>query len=162
MIQHLCMNIEGAIANAKDLIGCITVDGKTLATVKEIRAFLRKQLAMGRRVLPMCRCSNFDYQKGCLGHEKREKWLTLKHLGLNIPTEVEYEGKELVTVGLDIEQLVGVWRKTFALYDCIIELITDKNTIEKLSKSFMPSMKSIKELFAEYEVYFWDEENAEK
>lgn len=162
MIRHFCMNIEGAIANAKDLKGCITVDGKTLATVKEIRDFMRKQLAMGRKVLPMCRCSNFDYQKGCLGHEKPEKWLTLKHLGLNIPTEVEYEGKELVTVGLDIEQLVEVWRKTFDLYDCIIWLITDKDTIETLSKSTIPSIKSIKELFAEYEVYFWDEENADK
>ena len=69
MIRHLCMNIEGAIANAKDLKGAIAVDGETLNTVKEIRSFLRRQLAMGRRVLPTCRCSNFDYQKGCLGHE---------------------------------------------------------------------------------------------
>lgn len=67
MIQHLCMNIEGAIANAKYLKGAITVDGETLNTVKEIRSFLRGQLAMGRRVLPTCRCSNFDYQRGVLG-----------------------------------------------------------------------------------------------
>ena len=44
---HLCLDIEGGIINAKELRGCINVDGKTLNTVKEVRDFLKGQLAMG-------------------------------------------------------------------------------------------------------------------
>lgn len=159
MIQHFCMNIEGAIANAKDLKGAITVDGKTLNTVKEIRTFLRGQLAMGRRVLPMCRCSNFDYQRGCLGHAKREEWLTLKHLGLNEPTIVEYEGKELITAGLDLDSLVKNWRDIFDLCDCVIWLEADEQTIRAAGEPILPTIKSARERFAEHEVYFWEEKD---
>lgn len=67
---HCCLSIEGAIKNAKDLKGCITLDnGQVLMTVKEIRDFMKFQLAMGRRVLPCGDCDNFDYQTGCKGHE---------------------------------------------------------------------------------------------
>lgn len=65
---HCCLDIEGGIKNAKDLAGSITVDGRTLTTAKEVRGFLRYQLAMGRRVLPIGECDNFDYQTGCRGH----------------------------------------------------------------------------------------------
>ena len=65
---HCCLDIQGGILNAKDLKGCITVDGKTLMTASEVKAFLKEQLAMGRRVLPMGDCDNFDYQTGCKGH----------------------------------------------------------------------------------------------
>lgn len=71
-IIHCCLDITGALKNAKDFKGCITVDGKTLMTVKEIRDFLQAQLAMGRRVLPMGDCDNFDYQTGCKGHVVQE------------------------------------------------------------------------------------------
>lgn len=46
----------------------MNVNGKTLMTAKEVKAFLREQLALGRRVLPMGDCDNFDYQTGCRGH----------------------------------------------------------------------------------------------
>ena len=49
MIIHTCLSIEGAIRNAKDLKGCLTVDGKTLDTVKEIRDYMRKQLTEGKK-----------------------------------------------------------------------------------------------------------------
>lgn len=52
MIHHVCMNIDGAIVNAKDLRGCITVEGHTLNTVAEVRAWLNEQKAKGYRVLP--------------------------------------------------------------------------------------------------------------
>lgn len=65
---HCCLDISGGIRNAKMLKGCITVDGHTLNTVKEIRSFLQEQLNMGRKVLPMGDCDNFDYQAGCRGH----------------------------------------------------------------------------------------------
>lgn len=58
--------------NARMLKGVITVDGHTLNTVKEIRSFLQEQLDMGRRVLPMGDCDNFDYQTGCRGHDVEE------------------------------------------------------------------------------------------
>ena len=73
MIRHFCLDIEGGIANAKDLKGCIKVDGRTLETVAEVRKFLRSQLAMGRKFLPCGRCSNFDYQTGRKGHEHPEQ-----------------------------------------------------------------------------------------
>ena len=69
---HCCLDIEGGIRNAKDLRGCITVDGRTLMTANEVKSFLREQLAMGRRVLPMGDCDNFDYQTGCKGHVVEE------------------------------------------------------------------------------------------
>lgn len=72
MMRHLSLNIDGAIRNAKMYKGCITVDGRVLNTVEEIRAFLYEQKAMGRRVLPCGDCDNFDYQKGCLGHQEEE------------------------------------------------------------------------------------------
>jgi hypothetical protein len=68
----MSLDIQGGINNAKMLKGAITVDGKTLNTVKEVKDFLRGQLALGRRVLPMGDCDNFDYQTGCKGHPVEE------------------------------------------------------------------------------------------
>lgn len=152
MIYHTCMSIDGAIINAKMLKGCITVDGRTLETVKEIRDFMKGELAKGRRVLPMGKCSNFCYQTGCKGHERKEAWFELKRIGLNNPTEVEYNGKTLVTVGLDIETLVKTWRDTFDLKDHDIYLETTKEQIEKLSKSGAGA-KSVKQIFEEQRVF---------
>lgn len=152
MIYHMCMSIEGSILNAKTLKGCITVDGHTLKTVGEIRNFMRSELAKGRRVLPMCKCSNFDYKTGCKGHERKEAWFELKRLGLNNPTEVEYNGKTLVSVGLDIETLVKTWRNTFNLQEHDIYLETTKEEIEKLSKCGA-GVKSVKELFEKERVF---------
>ena len=67
--HHMCLEISGAIKNPQMFIGNITVDGKTLYSVPEIVNFFQSQLDMGRRVLPCGDCDNFDYQKGCLGHE---------------------------------------------------------------------------------------------
>lgn len=69
----MSLNIDGGIQNARLLKGCITVDGRVLNTVKEIRAFLYEQKAMGRKVLPMGDCDNFDYQTGCLGHQVEDE-----------------------------------------------------------------------------------------
>lgn len=67
-IRHVSLDVAGGIQAAKDLRGCISVEGRTLETTKEVREFLRYQLAMGRRVLPLGGCDNFDYQTGCKGH----------------------------------------------------------------------------------------------
>ena len=65
---HLCVDISGGIRNAKVWRNCIMVDGRLLRTEKEVKAFLREQETMGRRVLPIGDCDNFDYQTGCKGH----------------------------------------------------------------------------------------------
>lgn len=65
---HMSLDIEGGIQNAKSLCGAINVDGRTLKTEQEVKAFLREQQVMGRRVLPMGDCGNFDDQTGCRGH----------------------------------------------------------------------------------------------
>ena len=72
-IMHCCLDISGGIKNAKSLIGCITVEGRTLMDVEEIKSFLREQLELGRRVLPCGDCDNFDYQTGCRGHENTDR-----------------------------------------------------------------------------------------
>ena len=67
------MNIEGALKyHIDDLVGNIDVDGKTLNTHEEVKQFLLECQAKGWKVLPMSKCDNFDYQKGCLGHPKLE------------------------------------------------------------------------------------------
>lgn len=72
-IIHCCLDISGGIKNAKQLRGCITVDGKTLTTTDEVKSFLYSQLDMGRKVLPVCECDNFDYQRGCMGHDVEDE-----------------------------------------------------------------------------------------
>lgn len=68
MRHHMCLNCEGGIRNAKDLIGCITVDGCVLYTVNEIKKFLRNEIKQGHTVIPCGDCNNFDFTTGCKGH----------------------------------------------------------------------------------------------
>ena len=72
-IIHMSLNIDGGIQNARLLKGCITVDGRVLNTVEEVRHFLYQQKAMGRDVLPIGECDNFDYQTGCRGHQVEDE-----------------------------------------------------------------------------------------
>lgn len=72
-IINMSLDIDGSIKNARLLKGCITVDGRVLNTVKEIREVLYEQKGMGRELLPMGDCDNFDYQKGCLGHQVEDE-----------------------------------------------------------------------------------------
>ena len=65
---HVCLDIDGGIRNAKDLVGVIKVDGHPLLRVDEIRRYLNYQKDLGRKVLPCGDCDNFDYQMGCRGH----------------------------------------------------------------------------------------------
>jgi len=67
---HFSLDISGALKRPKDWVNCITVDGKTFATAEEVTSFLKEQLALGRRLLPLADdCEGFDYQTGCPGHE---------------------------------------------------------------------------------------------
>lgn len=69
---HMRVDIEGAMRNAEEYIGAIIVDGKKLQTVEEVKQFFKNQLDLGRKVLPIGDCDNFDYQKGCMGHKVEE------------------------------------------------------------------------------------------
>lgn len=70
---HVCLDIDGGIKNAKDLVGVIKVNGNPLMKVAEIKRFLEHQKDLGREFLPFGDCDNFDYQKGCLGHIVEEE-----------------------------------------------------------------------------------------
>lgn len=71
MKTHMCMDIEGFMNNATFPAGFVRMfkhdDGSSM-TPEEARSELFNQLRMGRRVIPLTACDNFDYQKGCLGH----------------------------------------------------------------------------------------------
>lgn len=69
---HIHINIKGAMRNAEEYIGVVIVDGKKLQTVEEVKQFFQSQLDLGRRILPVGECDNFDYQRGCRGHEIKE------------------------------------------------------------------------------------------
>jgi hypothetical protein len=44
-------------------------DGKTL-TPQEVKSYFLECLSEGKKVIPVGeKCDNFDYMKGCLGHE---------------------------------------------------------------------------------------------
>jgi len=61
---HMCVSIEGAIRN-KAWKAFAQYNGRN---AKQVEKMLRYELAMGRRVLPVGECDNFDYQDGCRGH----------------------------------------------------------------------------------------------
>lgn len=69
---HMCVDCAGGLKNAKQFKGCITVDGKVLNTVPEVKAFFQHHLDMGHRVIPCGDCDNFDWQTGCKGHPVEE------------------------------------------------------------------------------------------
>ena len=67
MKQCFCLSVRGALKN-RDFSGFTHDDGRK-ATKVEVEDFLYDQLSLGREVIPMGKCDNFDYKKGCLGHE---------------------------------------------------------------------------------------------
>ena len=71
MAIHLCIDCEGALRHPKDFKGVITVDGRTLMTVPEIKAFFREQLELGHKVIPCGDCDNFDWETGWVSVEER-------------------------------------------------------------------------------------------
>lgn len=67
---HLCIDIRGALRNARNLVGSVKNDEGRKLTLHEIEEWLMDELSKGRRVLPMGKpCEGFDYQEGCPGHE---------------------------------------------------------------------------------------------
>jgi len=73
---HMCLSVRGVLNGGKQelksWVNCITVDGKKLTTVDEVREFLYDQLSQGHEVIPLADCDNFDWKKGCMGHAHDE------------------------------------------------------------------------------------------
>ncbi len=72
-IIHLCLDIAGALRWPKRQLARMFRDeaGRYIGA-DAARDHLIDQLAMGRKVLPMCDCADFDYQLGCPGKEVHE------------------------------------------------------------------------------------------
>jgi hypothetical protein len=71
---HMCLSVRGAlnwpIAEQKRALKYLTRDdGTRFADLNEMRNALMDELQKGREVLPLTECDNFDFQKGCRGHE---------------------------------------------------------------------------------------------
>jgi hypothetical protein len=67
---HLCQSVEGALKNWKK------AEWKSLAksnncSIDDMKEYFWNCLKEGKLVLPIGECDNFDYKKGCLGHENR-------------------------------------------------------------------------------------------
>lgn len=74
-ITHMCIDLKGALRNWRDgaWIGVVTDDEGRTMEPWEVRAQFLKDLADGKRVIPMTSsCQGFDYQTGCPGHEVSE------------------------------------------------------------------------------------------
>ncbi len=69
MLVHCSLDISGALKRPQDWVNCITVNGKELKTVEEVKTFFKEQQKLGRKVLPLGGCDNFDYETGCKGHK---------------------------------------------------------------------------------------------
>ena len=73
MLIHCSLDIRGALKRPQDWVNCITVDGKTLKTVEEVKNFFQEELKLGHELLPMGGCDNFDYEHGCKGHKEEKE-----------------------------------------------------------------------------------------
>lgn len=73
MMIHMCMSVAGFLRNnPKGKKGMFTRDDGTTLTAKESRQWMLYQQSLGRKVIPMCECDNFDYETGCKGHKTEE------------------------------------------------------------------------------------------
>lgn len=67
---HMCVNIQGVLRwPDKDLRNMFTDENDQQRPAREIRDWLKLQLALGKRVLPMGKpCEGWSDQTGCPGH----------------------------------------------------------------------------------------------
>lgn len=74
---HICVDVKGVLKLTpkefhKEYNGVFSGDNGRVLSDKEARDALLEELAKGHRVIPSNGCDNFDFQKGCLGHEHEE------------------------------------------------------------------------------------------
>jgi hypothetical protein len=71
-MYHLCLDVRGALHNWSDreLRGAFRHDDGRPMSPHEAKDALMDEIAKGHKVIPTCECNNFDYQRGCQGHEE--------------------------------------------------------------------------------------------
>lgn len=69
---HMCVSIGGALRRTdRELLKLFHDPNGVPRSARYIRDWLKLQLALGKRVLPLSKeCVGFDYQTGCPGHEE--------------------------------------------------------------------------------------------
>lgn len=71
---HMCMSVRGALnwnkATLKRMAKSFTDDNGKPMTPDQVRNALMDELAKGHEVIPLGECDNFDYKKGCMGHDQ--------------------------------------------------------------------------------------------
>lgn len=74
-MHHLSLSVRGALTNwtKKDMGRLLQHDDRRTMTASEAREALLEELSKGHEVVPMGECNNFDFKKGCLGHEEDKK-----------------------------------------------------------------------------------------
>ena len=79
-----------------------------------------------------------------------ERIINLKSIALHNPTEVECEGKRLLTQGLSIHQLVELWKWYYniAPFDTILLVAGEKN-YNAMQQPPLSSARSVLEIFTE-------------
>jgi hypothetical protein len=68
---HFCIGVKDVLARGQAYCGTLglrRLDG-TKASAEEVQDWLLDEALKGRAVVPAGECDNFDYQKGCLGHD---------------------------------------------------------------------------------------------
>lgn len=72
-MHHMCVDIEGVLRWSNGKIAKLFTDEGEHKPGSVVRAWLKLQLAQGKRVLPMGECDTFSFQTGCPGHPVEEK-----------------------------------------------------------------------------------------
>jgi hypothetical protein len=75
----MCISVSGVLKLSQHEFAerfrdgvCTNSDTGKAMTVSEVRAYFMQAHFLGRKVVPMGQCDNFDYEHGCKGHEVSE------------------------------------------------------------------------------------------
>jgi hypothetical protein len=68
---HMSLSVKGALMNfsKKDLSRMFKHEDGRRYTADEAKKTLLDELSQGHEFIPIGKCDNFDYKKGCMGHK---------------------------------------------------------------------------------------------
>jgi hypothetical protein len=72
---HISISISGMMKYSREEFeseygGVFEDDNGNALTYDEVMSELKKEIEKGHRLIPCGNCDNFDYQRGCQGHEE--------------------------------------------------------------------------------------------
>lgn len=72
--MHMHLSVRDAIKWPKSQLRTLFKEDETgrQLTAEEAREYLLDLLSEGKELIPLGKCENFDYKKGCLGHPAEE------------------------------------------------------------------------------------------